>query len=100
MVSRTATASARMAAANDRHAAAALPCRAAKALLSPSQTTPGSVRSQAGAAPDRPARQCVGSRPPVRVILPDEPPRLTPAAARALLRILVRAADHDRRENP
>jgi hypothetical protein len=25
------------------------------------------------------------------VILPDEPPRLTPAAARALLRILLRA---------
>jgi hypothetical protein len=32
------------------------------------------------------------------VILPDEPPRLNPAAARALLRILIKA--HDRLENP
>jgi hypothetical protein len=34
----------------------------------------------------------------IRVILPDEPPRLNPAAARALLRILIKA--HDRLENP
>ncbi len=33
----------------------------------------------------------------VRVILPDEPPPLTPGAARALLRILVKA--HARLEN-
>jgi hypothetical protein len=30
----------------------------------------------------------------VRVVLPDEPPRLNPEAARALLRILIKA--HDR----
>jgi hypothetical protein len=29
----------------------------------------------------------------VRVVLPDEPPRLTPGAARALLRILLKAAE-------
>jgi hypothetical protein len=29
----------------------------------------------------------------VRVILPDEPPRLTPGAAAALLRILIKAHD-------
>jgi hypothetical protein len=34
----------------------------------------------------------------IRVILPDEPPRLNPAAARALLRVLIKA--HDRLENP
>jgi hypothetical protein len=34
----------------------------------------------------------------LRVILPDEPPRLNPAAARALLRILIKA--HDRLEKP
>lgn len=34
----------------------------------------------------------------LRVILPDEPPRLNPAAARALLRILIKA--YDRLENP
>jgi hypothetical protein len=34
------------------------------------------------------------------VILPDEPPTLTPAAARALLRVLLKAhAGHQRKEN-
>ncbi|HEY7146978.1 MAG TPA: hypothetical protein VH637_22255 [Streptosporangiaceae bacterium] len=32
-----------------------------------------------------------GKRPPVEVILPEEPPELTPAAARALLKILMKA---------
>jgi len=31
------------------------------------------------------------SRRPVRVVLPDEPPTLTPAAAQALLRVLLKA---------
>jgi hypothetical protein len=37
------------------------------------------------------------SRRPVRVVLPDEPPKLTPDAARALLRVLLkaRAAQND-----
>jgi hypothetical protein len=34
----------------------------------------------------------------LRVILPDEPPRLNPAAARAMLRILIKA--HERLEKP
>jgi len=34
----------------------------------------------------------------VRVVLPDEPPRLTPEAARPLLRILLKA--HDRLADP
>lgn len=44
----------------------------------------------------------------VRVILPDEPPRLTPAAAQALLRILLKARSQvqasaltvDRKDSP
>jgi hypothetical protein len=37
----------------------------------------------------------------VRVILPDEPPRLTPGAAAALLRILIKAYDQlDETDNP
>jgi hypothetical protein len=37
----------------------------------------------------------------VRVVLPDEPPRLTPGAAAALLRILLKAYDQlDDTDNP
>ena len=43
-----------------------------------------------GRAATRPHRHGA-SRRPVRVILPDEPPTLTPAAARALLRVLLKA---------
>lgn len=32
-----------------------------------------------------------GKRPPVKVILPEEPPELSPAAARTLLKILMKA---------
>jgi hypothetical protein len=32
-------------------------------------------------------------------VLPDEPPELTPVAARALLRILLKAADQQRETN-
>jgi hypothetical protein len=35
------------------------------------------------------------------VVLPDEPPRLTPGAAKALLRILIKASDQlDGTDNP
>jgi hypothetical protein len=39
-------------------------------------------------------RRKTPDKEPIRVILPDEPPRLTPGAATALLRILLKA--HDR----
>ena len=39
----------------------------------------------------RRARDGAADRQHIRVLLPDEPPQLTPAAARALLRILVKA---------
>ena len=43
--------------------------------------------------PGRTARRTSPDRTAVRVILPDEPPRLTPGAAQALLRILLKAHD-------
>jgi hypothetical protein len=51
----------------------------------------------AGFEPARPT-QSASPAETLRVILPDEPPRLNPAAARALLRILIKA--HDRLEKP
>jgi hypothetical protein len=61
------------------------------------------------AGPGRPPRRTQrrgADRRPVRVVLPDEPPQLNPAAARALLRILLKAwtaedqaAGDERREN-
>ena len=42
----------------------------------------------------RAKRRTSPDEPAVRVVLPDEPPRLTPEAARVLLRILLKA--HDR----
>jgi len=60
-----------------------------------------------GAGPGRPhqrARPRAADHQRVRVILPDEPPRLTPGAARALLRILLkaraRATERGREECP
>jgi len=59
------------------------------------------------AGPGRPPRRTQRhgtSRRPVRVVLPPEPPQLTPAAARALLRILLDAAAKtdapETKENP
>ena len=46
-----------------------------------------------GPPPTRP------KRPRLLVVLPDEPPELTPDAARALLRILLKAADQQRETN-
>lgn len=48
-------------------------------------------KSGPAAYPRRPGAQRDGERPPVRLELPGEPPRLTPAAARALLQILLKA---------
>jgi hypothetical protein len=74
---------------------------AARKFLTPGRQTPSSgppksrpegYRRRPGAGPGRTRAHRHGdSRRPVRVILPDEPPRLTPAAARALLRVLLKA---------
>jgi hypothetical protein len=44
-----------------------------------------------GRTPHRAPRPRAADRQRVRVILPDEPPRLTPAAAQTLLRVLLKA---------
>ena len=54
-----------------------------------SQNRPYDNRPRSG--PDRPVRRTSPDKDAVRVILPDEPPRLTPGAAQALLRILLKA---------
>jgi hypothetical protein len=41
----------------------------------------------------RPARPTPREESPIRVILPDEPPRLTPEVAQVLLRIILKARD-------
>jgi len=54
-----------------------------------------------GAGPGRTRRRAnpaAADRQRVRVILPGEPPRLTPAAARALLRVLLKAQAGRQRE--
>jgi hypothetical protein len=53
-----------------------------------SRTRPYDNRPRSG--PGRAARRTQRDEA-VRVVLPDEPPRLTPGAARALLRILLKA---------
>src|SRR5450759_3930125 len=58
------------------------------------KSRPGAYDHRPGAGPGRtPHRtQRHGTdRRPVRVVLPDEPPTLTPAAAQALLRVLLKA---------
>jgi hypothetical protein len=72
----------------------------------PPKTRPGTYPRRPGAGPGRPRRthRHGTSRRPVRMILPDEPPTLTPAAARALLRVLLKAhaetTARQRKENP
>jgi hypothetical protein len=72
-------------------------CRAGpqKPCSAPPKRRPPAYDHRPGAAPGRTTRSH-RTRPdphdePVRVILPDEPPWLTPAAARALLWILLKA---------
>ena len=58
----------------------------------PPKTRPEGYPRRPGAGPGRTRAHRHGdSRRPVRVALPDEPPTLTPAAARALLRVLLKA---------
>jgi hypothetical protein len=47
--------------------------------------------SRPGSGPGRTTWRTSTGNSPVRVVLPDEPPRLTPEAARVLLRILLKA---------
>jgi hypothetical protein len=56
-----------------------------------SSTRPYDNRPRSG--PGRAARRTSPDANAVRVVLPDEPPRLTPGAATALLRILLKAAE-------
>jgi hypothetical protein len=69
-------------------------CRKGNACSGPpkSRNRPYDNRPRSG--PRREARRKTPDKEPVRVILPDEPPRLTPGAATALLRILLKAHDH------
>jgi hypothetical protein len=60
----------------------------------PPKTRAGAYAPRPGAGPGRAPRRTHShddSRRPVRLALPAEPPELTPAAARALLRILIKA---------
>ena len=59
----------------------------------PPKRRPEAYPRRPGAGPGRAPRahRHGTSRRPVRVVLPDEPPALTPAAARALLRVLLKA---------
>ena len=56
-----------------------------------SQNRPYDNRPRSG--PVRAARRTSPDANAVRVVLPDGPPRLTPGAAHALLRILLKAAE-------
>jgi hypothetical protein len=66
--------------------------RLQKPCSPPPKPRPGAYPRRPGAGPGRSRTHRHGeSRRPVRVVLPDEPPTLTPAAARALLRVLLKA---------
>jgi hypothetical protein len=67
----------------------------------PPKPRPGAYAHRPGAGPGRTPRRTQGhgtGRRPVRVVLPEEPPTLTTAAARALLRVLLKAYEAQRHE--
>ncbi len=65
-----------------------------KACSEPPKTKNRPYDSRPRPGPGRAARRTSPDTNAVRVVLPDGPPRLTPEAARVLLRILLKA--HDR----
>jgi hypothetical protein len=66
--------------------------RRQKPCSPPPKSRPGAYPRRPGAGPGRTRAQRHGdSRRPVRLVLPDEPPTLTPVTARALLRVLLKA---------
>ena len=81
--------------------------RKEKACSGPPKRRDAAYPRRPGAGPGRSpgrARTAAADRKRIRVILPDEPPVLTPGAARVLLRILLKAhaqavADDRRKED-
>jgi hypothetical protein len=68
--------------------------RRQKPCSHPPKPRPGAYARRPGAGPGRTPQRAQRhgiDRRPVQVLLPDEPPTLTPAAARALLRVLLKA---------
>jgi hypothetical protein len=64
-----------------------------KACSGPPRSTNRPYDNRPRSGPDRAVRRTSPDANAVRVVLPDEPPRLTPGAATALLRILLKAAE-------
>jgi hypothetical protein len=64
-----------------------------KACSGPPKSSNRPYDNRPRSGPDRAARRTSPDTDAVRVVLPDEPPRLTPGAATALLRILLKAAE-------
>jgi hypothetical protein len=71
-----------------------------KACSAPPKSQKRPYASGPGSGRGRTARRTTASESRVRVILPDEPPRLTPEAARVMLRILLKAHARLADDNP
>ena len=63
-----------------------------KACSGPPKSSTRQYDNRPRSSPGRAVRRTSPDANVVRVVLPDEPPRLTPGAATALLRILLKAA--------
>jgi hypothetical protein len=72
-----------------------------KACSAPHKTKNRPYDNRPRSGPGRAERRTPPTTSTIRVVLPDEPPRLTPGAAAALLRILIKAYDQlDETDNP
>jgi hypothetical protein len=67
--------------------------RKEKAAQGPPKTKNRPYDNRPRSGPGRAERRTPPTTNAIRVVLPDEPPRLTPGAAAALLRILIKAHD-------